>query len=245
MLIVVLVRRVTDPADAALGELSRLMYSLFGDPDVVLDLERMQAFLMEPAESARRQFRVLVAEEAGSLLGGTVFSYVPASNCGFSEYLVVRKSRHGQGLGRQLVDARRAELDEQAGRTGHAACHGVFIEADSPERTPAALVARERETAMDSVDRLRLFAHLGFFRVDMAYVQPALGPGKQPVTYLDLLFGPWDQQVKRSRQVPAAWVYQTVAPIWESWAPGSSAADSLQPRARLAEESLALRPLYE
>jgi hypothetical protein len=36
-----------------------------------------------------------------------------------------------------------------------------------------------------------------------------------------------------------------VAPIWESWAPGSSAADSLQPRARLAEESLALRPLYE
>jgi GNAT superfamily N-acetyltransferase len=243
MVVLVVVRRVSDPADAALGDLSRLMDSLFGDPDVVLDLERMRTFLMEPAISAQRQFRVLVAEEAGTLLGGTVFSYVPASNCGFSEYLVVRKSRHGQGLGRQLVDARRAELDEQARRAGRAACNGVFIEADNPERTPAALVARERETAMDSVDRLRLFAHLGFYRVDMAYVQPALGPGKQPVSYLDLLFGPWDQPVKRSQRVPAAWVYQTVAPIWESWAHGSSAADSLALRDRLTEEFHALRPL--
>jgi GNAT superfamily N-acetyltransferase len=237
------VRRVSDPADAALGALSRLLYAMFGDPDVVLDLERMQAFLSEPADSARRHFRVLVAEDGGTLVGGTVFSYVPASNCGFSEYLVVARHRHGQGLGRQLVDARRAELDRQARGSGQAACHGLFIEADDPTRTPPALLARERETAMDSVARLELFAHLGFLRVDVAYVQPPLGPAKQPVTYLDLLFAAWDEQSQRDRHVPAAWVYDTVGPIWDSWVPGSSTPHSVGLRERLGETPLALRPL--
>jgi GNAT superfamily N-acetyltransferase len=236
-------RRVRDPADAALGALSRLLYAMFGDPDVVLDLERIQAFLREPADSARRQFRVLVAEDTHGLIGGTVFSYVPASNCGFSEYLVVSRHRQGQRLGRMLVDARRAELDLEAQRSGQAACHGLFIEADDPGRTPPALLARERETAMDSVARLQLFAHLGFRRVDMAYVQPPLGPGKQPVTYLDLLFAAWDERVQRDQHVPAAWVYRTVGPIWDSWVPGGSTPHSVALHERLGDAPLALRSL--
>ena len=110
--------------------------------------------------------------KAGLLLGGTVFSYVPATNCGFSEYLVVRKERHGQGLGRRLFDARRAVLDELAQQSQAGACSGLFIEADNPERTPADLQARERETAMDALVRLQVFAHLGFLRVDID-VRPA------------------------------------------------------------------------
>ena len=77
-------RPVTDPTDAASGALSRLLYASFADPDVVLDVERMQTFLREDPRQSGRQFSILVAEEEGALLGGTVFSYVPASNCGFS-----------------------------------------------------------------------------------------------------------------------------------------------------------------
>jgi GNAT superfamily N-acetyltransferase len=241
----VTLRGIADPQDAALRELSRLLYAVFADPDVVLDLERMRDFLSHNDASADRHFCVLVAEEDAALLGGTVFSYVPASNCGFSEYLVVRKDRHGQGLGRQLVDARRAELDDLARQAGQAACRGVFIEADNPQRTPAALQLQERETAMDTVARLRVFAHLGFRRVDMAYIQPSLGSGKQPVPYLDLLFAPWDEVVGEAERVPAEWVYRTVGPIWDSWAPDSLRSHWCILREQLGDTSLALAPLLE
>jgi GNAT superfamily N-acetyltransferase len=238
------VRRVTDPADAATGALSRLLYVTFADPDVVLDLERMQAFLAEDPLLTGREFNVLVAEEGGTLLGASIFSYVPASNCGFSEYLVVRKDRHGHGVGRQLVDARRAHLGARARDSGHAASSGLFIEADNPERTPAALQARERETAMDTLARLRLFDHLGFLRVDLAYVQPRLGPYKEPVTYLDLLFAPWDEQVAAAGRLPADWVYATLGPIWDSWAADHGEPHAAGLRQRLGQAPLALRPLF-
>jgi GNAT superfamily N-acetyltransferase len=269
-------RRILDPADAALRELSKLLHATFADPDTVLELDRMQAFLVERAppspaaarlpsvdnEKGRnlrggaaqrrasapgtqaRQFCVVVAEDEDRVvLGGTVFSYVLASNCGFSEYLVARKERHGQGLGRRLFETRRAVLDELAREIGQPGCRGLFIEADNPLRTPADLQARERETAMDASTRLRLFAHLGFRRVDIAYTQPPLGPGKQPVTYLDLLFAPWDEFVRQQHSVPADWVTETLCPIWESWAQGHASRACQELRHRLGQSSVTLIPL--
>src|SRR5207248_10630127 len=130
---------------------------------------------------------VLVAEDEGRLIGGSVFSYVPASSCGFSEYLVLEDSRRRQGLGRKLFNARRAILDESANRYREVRCRGIFSEVDSPERTLPELLAAD---IMDPHARLRIFGHLGFRRVDAQYVQPPLGPGKQAVDYLDLLFAP-------------------------------------------------------
>jgi GNAT superfamily N-acetyltransferase len=234
-------RRIYVPDDAALLALSRLLQATFADPDTVLELDRIQAFLAET--SADRQFCVVVAEEGGQVLGGTVFSYVRATNCGFSEYLVVRKDLHGEGIGRRLFAARRATLDELARQTHQAACRGLFIEADNLERTPADLQARERATAMDTLVRLQVFAHLGFLRVDLEYVQPPLGPGKQPVHYLDLLFAPWDERIRDDGRVPAGVVSQTLCAIWASWAPATSSTACQDLRDRLGEAPVALVPL--
>jgi len=234
------IRRVHDPDDRALAELSSLLHAAFADPDTVLELDRMQAFLSQPLGQPDRHFRVVVAEEGGIVVGGTVFSYVPATHCGFSEYLVARKERHGQGIGRLLFDARHAVLNELAREYGQTSCRGLFIEADNPQRTPLDLQARERETAMDAVTRLRVFAHLGFLRVEVDYVQPPLGPGKQPVSFLDLLFAPWDERVRQEERVPAAWVSETLCPIWESWAPGDATSDCEALRHRLGTSPVAL-----
>jgi GNAT superfamily N-acetyltransferase len=237
------VRRVYVAEDPALRELSSLLETTFADPDTVLELDRIQAFLGEQSASLDRQFCVVVAEAGGRLLGGTIFSYVPPTNCGFSEYLVVRKDRHGHGIGRRLFDARRAVLDELAQESQQKSCSGLFIEADNPDRTPLDLQARGRETAMDTLVRLQVFAHLGFLRVDLDYVQPALGPGKQPVHYLDLLFAPWAERVRSEDRVPAGWVTQTLCAIWASWASsiGQTACAAL--RQRLGETPVAILPL--
>jgi GNAT superfamily N-acetyltransferase len=220
----VTIRRLADPADPALAAFSDLLQVTFADPDTVLELERMQHFLAHSQPD--RLFSIIVAEEqGGAVLGGALFSYVPATNCGFSEYLVARRAQHGQGIGRRLFDTRRAILDAQARQAGQTACWGLFIEVDNPRRTPAVLLEQERATAIDAETRLQIFAHLGFWRVDMAYVQPPLGEGKQPVRYLDLLFAPWSEEVRSAGRVPAAWVVGTLGPIWASWAPERVEAD--------------------
>jgi hypothetical protein len=235
----VTIRRLADPADPALAAFSDLLQVTFADPDTVLELERMQHFLAHSQPD--RLFSIIVAEEqGGAVLGGALFSYVPATNCGFSEYLVARKAQHGQGLGRRLFDARRGLLDAQARQVGQTACRGLFIEVDNPGRTPPDLLAKERETAIDAATRLRIFAHFGFRRIDVAYIQPPLALGKEPVTYLDLLFAPWSEDVQATRFVPAAWVLGTLGPVWASWAPERVEADLSRLREQVGHHPLRL-----
>src|SRR5579859_2162987 len=214
-----ILNEVSRPDDPRLAAFAALLLQTFSDPNSVLGLDRMQEFL---TQSSDRTFHVLVAEEAGRVVGGSVFSYVPRSNCGFSEYLVLKPGARGRGMGRQLFERRREVLNAQAvqhGRHGLAPCHGLFIEVDNPERTPAEMLEAERDSSIDPYARLRMFAHLGFRRVDIAYVQPPLGEGKEAVDYLDLLFAPWTSQAEI---IAVHWILETLQPIWSAWS-GASA----------------------
>jgi GNAT superfamily N-acetyltransferase len=209
------IHEVAAGSDPEIHALSRLMIDSLSDPNTVLDEDRLIEFLQR-RESAR-SFHILVAAEAGELVGGVVFSYVTASRCGFSEYLVVRQDRRRAGIGRRLVEARRAVLDRRARALGHECARGVFIEVDNPDRVP---VRQEGHTAsLDARTRLRVFDRLGFRRVAMPYVQPPLGPGKQAVYYMDLLFAAWDPDVIASRRIASDWIIDTVGPIWRGWSP--------------------------
>jgi GNAT superfamily N-acetyltransferase len=211
---------IVDPHSPRLVEVAQLLQAVFADPNTVLGLDRLREFLAANAAPGERTFYVHAAiGRDDRVLGATVFSYVPRSNCGFSEYIVSRPDGRGQGIGRRLFDARKRQLDEAASAAGYAGCNGLFIEADNPARTPAALLEAERQTAIDAFERLRLFAHLGFLRVDVAYVQPPLGPGKQAVDYLDLLFAPW--RADAQSEIPSIWIVETLAPIWAAWSPGT------------------------
>jgi GNAT superfamily N-acetyltransferase len=228
---------VTRPDDLRLAALSALLDRTFADPNSVLELERMQQFLDDNSASAARRFCVLVSQDEERVAGGSIFSYVPQTACGFSEYLVLEPESRGMGLGRQLFERRKAILNAHA--SGH--CHGLFIETDSPERTPPEMLEAERNSSMDEHARLRLFAHLGFKRVNVAYVQPPLGPGKEAVDYLDLLFAPWDSE---RDVIPVEWILNTLAPVWSAWAPRTAANYLEQMRERVGSvRRVALEPL--
>ncbi len=208
---------VFDPADPRLLDVSNLLDRTFADPNTVLGVDRMREFLAANSR-ARRTFRVLLAQtEDRSVVGCSVFSYVPRSNCGFSEYLVVDRELRGTRLGRRLFDRRKELLDAEASESGFGTCRGLFIEVDSPERTPPALAEAERETSLDVRERLRVFDHLGFLRVDVPYVQPSLAPDKKAIDYLDLLFAPWHETT--SGAIPVEWVFETIEPVWSAWTP--------------------------
>jgi GNAT superfamily N-acetyltransferase len=231
--------QITRQDDARLPRVGTLLQRVFADPNSVLGVDRMREFLASP--SSARTFCIVVAEDpsaSGDVIGVCVFSYVPRSNCGFSEYLVVDRSARRLGLGRALFDRRKALLDQLAGGT----CQGVFIEVDSPRRTPPELIEAERESSIDPLERLQVFAHLGFRRVGLEYVQPPLGEGKEAVDYLDLLFVPFRDTTVGS--IPTDWVLLTVEAIWSAWTPATVALylDALRKRTPIPRVDL-LDPL--
>jgi GNAT superfamily N-acetyltransferase len=241
-------KEVTDPADPDLAALARLLIDTFADPNIVLGLDRMQEFLTDNRPDGPRSFGVLVvidADQHDSVVGGCVFSHVARSNCGFSEYMVADRGLRGRGMGRRLFEARRLILDTEARRLGYPACRGVFIEVENPDRTPVNFAAAERETALEGWERLRIFDHMGFKRVDVPYVQPPLAEGKVPIDYLDLLFASWQPDTLASERIPATWVFDTVEAIWSAWTPSTAAAhlDTLKRRVRSSD--VALQPALD
>jgi GNAT superfamily N-acetyltransferase len=231
---------LVEATDPRLADLAALLNATFADPNSVLGLDRMHEFLEANRSDGARRFCVLVAQQNGAVVGGTVFSYVARSNCGFSEYIVTDSAVRGLGIGRRLFDARKALLDAEAQRRGEPRCRGLFIEADNPERTPADFVEAERATALDPRQRLRIFAHLGFRRIDLAdYVQPPLAPGKQAVDYLDLLFAPWTSD---ARWLPSDWIFDTLEAIWSAWSPATADTYLARLRSAVAGPRVALLP---
>ncbi len=219
---------ITRPDDPRLGDVAALLERTFPDPNSVLGLDRLREFLSERRKDDWREFHVLVARSGtpAHVVGVSIFSYVPRSNCGFSEYLVVDQPLRGQGAGRALFDRRKTVLDAGALRHGREACSGLFIEADSPWRTPPALLATE---SIDASERLRVFDHLGFRRVAIDYVQPPLAPDKAPVDHMDLLFAAWRPD-PHGDAIATDWIFATLEAVWSAWAP--SVADECLARLR-------------
>jgi GNAT superfamily N-acetyltransferase len=236
-------KSVVDPFDPDLAALSRLMDMTFADPNIVLGLDRMQEFLSANRPDGPRRFCVLVAKDAEQVVGGCVFSHVASSNCGFSEYMLTDRSLRGQGIGRLLFDARKTILDAEAARLGLGACNGVFIEVEHPDRSPADFAVAERETALEGWERLRIFDHLGFRRVEVPYVQPPLAEDKHPIEYLDLLFASWNPST--SEHIPAAWVLDTVDAIWTAWTPRTAAGHLETLKRRVPSAAVALQPALD
>src|SRR5437868_15391603 len=93
-------KRLTDPDDPELVALASLLHQVFADPNTVLSLERLQEFVAE--HTNERVFYAVVARQAERVVrqaervvGCIVFSYVPATNCGFSEYVAVASDVRG------------------------------------------------------------------------------------------------------------------------------------------------------
>ena len=98
------------------------------------------------------------------------------------------------------------------------------------------------DNAAKARERLRLFDHLGFRRVDVPYVQPALAADKQAIDYLDLLFAPWPDQASVT-SIPTRWVLDTLEPVWSAWSPATATEHLTRLRRRVSGEDVALTPL--
>lgn len=201
------VRQVTSPLDPAIGKFGQLQRRVYFEPDMLIPPGVIRAMVSVPL-AARGNFLV-VAEEGGEVLGGTLFHYMARPNTGFSSFMGVAPEARGRGLARRLHEARFAVLDAAAkGRV-----NGVFIDVVAPERMSAAELEAERRVGSDPVQRRRVFQALGFRKVDLRYEQPVGGPGGGPVTNLDLLYCPREP----AETVATGLVLETLRAYWTPW----------------------------
>jgi GNAT superfamily N-acetyltransferase len=201
------VREVTDPGDAALIAFGKIQRAVYYDQGSLIPPEWF-GHMIADTPGPRRNFLIL-AERDGAVLGGSLFHYLAEADSGFSSFMGVAHAARGQGISRALHTKRFELLNAAAGH----AIRGVFIDVVNPTRMDEAEIQAEQHVGMDPFSRLKIFQHLGFFRVDIRYEQPVGGPDGGPVTKLDLLFCPQEA----GQMVPTAYVVATMRAYWTPW----------------------------
>jgi GNAT superfamily N-acetyltransferase len=200
-------RRVTNPNDPAIAGFGALQRATYFEPDMLIPVTYIRRIL-EGGDGSRENV-LLVVEDAGVVVAGSLFHYLRPVNAGFSSFLGVAASHRGRGLARRLHKTRFAALDEVAGRV----VEGVFIDVVNPTRLSRHELEAERAVGSDPRERLAAFSKLGFRRVDARYIQPTGGEDGGPVTNMDLLFCPRTPMVS----VSAALVAGTMRTYWTPW----------------------------
>lgn len=228
------IRALTDPADPAIAGFGRLQGQTYPEPDMLIPPRALPGLITH--QTPERRNLMLVAEAAGTVVGGTVFHYFTGPNTGFSSFMAVAPGARGLGLARRLHAARLAALDAAAG--AQAPVHGLFIDVVAPERLTAAELAREKAVGADPVARRRVFHRLGFRRVDVAYYQPPDARGGAPITSMDLLYCP---RVPADR-VATALVAGTMHAYWAPWLGRAADLHAAELRRRCGGDHVALRP---
>jgi GNAT superfamily N-acetyltransferase len=202
-----LLRRITTTDDPAIASFGALQERTYFEPDMLIPASIIGQML--GWSNLDRQNVLLVLEEAGRVVAGTLFHYLRQINVGFSSYLVVDQDFRGQGLARQLHQARFRVLDEISGEM----VKGLFIDVVNPARLSKPELELEHSVGSDPSTRLKAFASLGFKRVDVRYEQPVGGENGGAVTNMDLLFCPRDAAIS----IPTSLVTETMRTYWTPW----------------------------
>ncbi|GAA4013929.1 GNAT family N-acetyltransferase [Deinococcus rubellus] len=197
------VRRVTDPLDPALSAFGRIQEASYYAPDMLIPAEYFGQMISQ--QDDKRENVILVAENGGEVIGGTLF-HLLGSGAGFSSFMGVAQSARGTGAARALHSTRMQVIRE-------AGLAGVFADAVHLDTLSAADLAAEARVGSDPKLRRVKLGALGFGTVDIPYWQPVGGPDGGPLMDLDLLYSP----LEPADSVPLHLVGETMRAYWQSW----------------------------
>jgi GNAT superfamily N-acetyltransferase len=224
-------RRVSPKDSPAIAGFGKLQNRTYFEPDMLIPAQ----YISQMLEQNQRNV-LLVLEDDGKVVAGTLFHYLAKTNVGFSSYMAVDQNYRGQGLARRLHLARFETLEEIVGRK----VEGLFIDVVNPSRLSSAEIDLEHSVGSDPSVRLKVFVRLGFKRVNVRYEQPVGGENGGAVTNMDLLFCPRDA----ADSVATSLVVETMRAYWTGWLNAktvSRASDALE--ARAGGERIQLLPL--
>lgn len=171
--------RLLEPQDAAWRALMDVYITSFED-----DQRETEAGLLSnlttPQNPTEGGHVVIAATvDRGPCVGGVIFSYLSAIDCGYASYLFVAEEWRRRAIGTGLLNEMRARLQAEAMQRGRSPVRGVFTE-----------IQRERHADTVAHARLRFWARNRILPLAVAWEYPPLHEDGSPApTYL--AFGPY------------------------------------------------------
>ena len=139
----------------------------------------------------------LVLDGSGRIVGGLMYEFYPRSLSGLLSYVVVIEEYRGKGIANYLIQEGKKFLNEDAKawtKDPNAEIRGIFLETHFPPLShvphdPSLFPTppHDHEPLDVWAKRMVLFNRLGFSLLEIPYLQPPLGPDKDPSFDLILL----------------------------------------------------------
>lgn len=184
-------KRITSIDDPNFKKLHDLMGKIF-PPEEVLEYELWKEPLEDPG------IRVFVAVDGEQVVGATEYRYYPDWNIAMTDFTII--SKPGLSLGRFLAQNRLKDLQQLAKENGKE-LFGMFAEIYNPYRVEHHEFGGVE--VMDPYVRREVLSHLGYKRLDLAYVHPSWENNGEAVTGLDLCFMPTNDELE---SMPASFI---------------------------------------
>ena len=195
--------RITSIEDSLFSELYDLLKRVF-PPEEVLAFDLWKEPLEDPS------IRVFVAVYKGEVVGTTEYRYYADLNVSMTDFTII--GREGLDIGRFLATKRAADLAHLAKKQGLTMA-GMFAEVYNPYLIEEHSFGDIKP--MNPFVRREVLSHLGFKRINLAYVHPSWQLDGAAVHALDLCFMPADYaQETIDAQLVATFLktYYTVLP---------------------------------
>lgn len=175
--------RINNIEDPLFRQLHNLMSEVF-TPEEVLEFSLWKEPLEDPG------IRVFVAVHNGLVVGTTEYRYYSDWNVAMTDFTIIGKE--GLGIGRFLAQNRLKDLASLAAEGGKK-LHGMFAEIYDPYRVEHFDFGGIKP--MDPFVRREVLSHLGYKRLDFAYIHPSWKDDGEAVSGLDLCFMPGDEEL--------------------------------------------------
>ncbi|MBD3108425.1 GNAT family N-acetyltransferase [Bacillus sp. AGMB 02131] len=176
--------RITNIEDPLFTKLHRLLGEVF-PPEEVLEY----ALWKEPLEDP--SIRVYVAAYEEEVVGATEYRYYPIWNIAMTDFTII--GRPGLGIGRFLAANRQSDLNRLAEENGKQ-LFGMFAEIYDPYKKED--FAFGCIAPMNPFVRREVLSHLGYKRLDLAYVHPSWKNDGEAVSGLDFCFMPTNERIE-------------------------------------------------
>lgn len=174
----------TSPDDIALFQqfYNAIYIPEFPDPNEQESSENMEQYLQLKSDGwyKNNNYHILLYLDKGIPVAGAIIDYFAEPNTGVIEFVVVKESYRGSGLGTQLLKWIEETIDTDSSRVGNRGWDYIFAEVNDPFKTYM------KPDSMDPFERVLMWDHWGYKLATMPYIQPSLSAEKEPVD--DLLF---------------------------------------------------------
>lgn len=150
-----------------------LYVSNFPDPDEREDFDIIISRIVENSYFTDPKTFLILCDE-----GGMVVEFYYSCKSVLLTYIVVNKAYRGKGIAKMLLTDGIEQISKLIQENAHVNINAIFFESNNPKLTDF--------DSFDPVIRLQIFKSLGAKYIDIPYVQPSLGTGKEKVKNLFL-----------------------------------------------------------